>query len=187
MTPPADEAPFSFCLIGGTQSYHEGLQPLLDAMGQEQTDFVLHVGDITDRGNLWGEWKGSFFDPGRGYLKNRVFWPVYGNHDGEPYFPTLFELQKRYWYSFDWGDSHFIVLDSYGAGSGGRGRQEQLRWLADDLAANKKSWTFVSLHVPMVATRKSLRWFGADDFLPLLEKHEMDVVFSGHHPHYRRY
>ena len=40
--------PFSFCLIGDTQSYHEGLQPLLDAMAKEQTDFVLHVGDITD-------------------------------------------------------------------------------------------------------------------------------------------
>lgn len=186
-TAPSADTPFSFSLIGDTQSYHEGLQRLLDAMGDDHTDFVLHVGDITDRGNLWGEWKASFFDPGTNYLRQRAFWPVYGNHDGGPYFPTLFELPKRYWYSFDWGDAHFIVLDSYGAGSGGRGRAEQLAWLEADLKANKKIWTFVALHVPMVATRKSLKWFGEDDFLPLLEEYEVDVVLSGHHPHYRRY
>lgn len=186
-TAPEPGTPFSFCLIGDTQSYHEGLQPLLDAMADHPCDFVLHVGDITDRGNLWGEWKASFFDPGWGYLKNRAIWPVYGNHDGGPYFPALFDLRKNYWYSFDWGDAHFIVLDSYGAGSGGRGRAEQLAWLANDLKANRQPWTFVALHVPMVATRRSLKWFGEDDFLPLLERHGVDVVFSGHHPHYRRY
>ncbi len=186
-TAPSADTSFSFSLIGDTQSYHEGLQPLLDTMSDDDTDFVLHVGDITDRGNLWGEWKASFFDPGNNYLRDRAFWPVYGNHDGGPYFPTLFELPKRYWYSFDWGDAHVIVLDSYGGGSGGRGRAEQLAWLKADLQAADKSWTIVALHVPMVATRKSLKWFGEDDFLPLLEEHEVDVVLSGHHPHYRRY
>lgn len=186
-TAPQAGSAFSFCLIGDTQSYHEGLQPLLDAMAKERTDFVLHVGDITDRGNLWGEWRASFFDPGWNYLKRQTFWPVYGNHDGGPYFPALFNLRKQYWYSFDWGDAHFIVLDSYGAGSGGPGRKAQLAWLEQDLQANDRRWTFVALHVPMVATRNSLKWFGDDDFLPLLEEHEVDVVFSGHHPHYRRY
>lgn len=186
-TAPGAGEPFSFSLIGDTQSYHSGLQPLLDAMAADKTDFVLHVGDITDRGNLWGEWKGSFFDPGWGYLQDRVLWPVYGNHDGGPYFPALFDLRDHYWYSFDWGDAHFVILDSYGAGSGGRGREQQLAWLAEDLAQNDKPWTFIALHIPMMATRKSLKWFGDEDFLPLLEQHEVDIVFSGHHPHYRRY
>ena len=186
-TAPAKGSPFSFCLIGDTQSYHRGLQPMLDRMGKEQTDFVLHVGDITDRGNLWGEWKAGFFDPGHNYLQSMVLWPVYGNHDGGPYFPQLFGLRKNYWYSFDWGDAHFVILDSYGAGSGGIGRKRQLEWLKKDLEANTKRWTFVALHVPMIATRAGISKFGQEDFLPLLEKHQVDVVFSGHHPHYRRY
>ncbi len=184
---PAADTQFSFSLIGDTQSYNEGLQPLLDRLGATPSDFVLHVGDITDRGNLWGEWKASFFDPGWEYLNDRTLWPVYGNHDGGPYFPALFGLQRQYWNSFDWGDAHFVILDSYGAGSGGRGRQAQLEWLKQDLEANERRWTIVALHVPMVATRPSLKWFGEDDFLPLLEEHEVDLVLSGHHPHYRRY
>ena len=80
-----------------------------------------------------------------------------------------------------------MILDSYGAGSGGRGRQAQLEWLKQDLEANDRRWTIVALHVPMVATRPSLKWFGEDDFLPILEEHEVDLVLSGYHPHYRRY
>lgn len=186
-TSPSPDSAFSFSLIGDTQSYHRGLQPLLDRMAKEKSDFILHVGDITDRGNLWGEWKASFFDPGHEYLKKNVLWPVYGNHDGGPYFPALFGLRGKYYYSFDWGDAHFIVLDSYGAGSGGKGRRDQLAWLEQDLKSNKKRWRFAALHVPMVATRKGISRFGEKDFLPLLEKHGVDIVFSGHHPHYRRY
>ena len=186
-TSPGKGEPINFCVIGDTQSYHMGLQHLLDAMGEEQADFILHVGDITDRGNMWGEWKASFFDPGRPYLKHSALWPAYGNHDGGPYFPALFDLGSDWWYSFDYGDAHFIALDSYGGGSGGSGRARQLEWLKKDLAANKQKWTIAYLHVPMVATRRGLDWFGADDFLPVLEEHEVDIIFSGHHPHYRRY
>ena len=186
-TAPVGAAPLRFSVIGDTQSYQPYLQPLLDDLGEENSDFVLHVGDVTDKGNLWGEWKGSFFDPGHPYLKKSVFWPAYGNHDGGPYFPALFGLGKKLYYSFDYGNVHVIALDSYGAGSGGTGRKAQREWLKQDLEQNTKQWTFVILHVPMVATRRSLKWFGEEDMLPLLEKHGVDIVFSGHHPHYRRY
>ncbi len=188
-TPPKSDqgAGYSFCLIGDTQSYHSGLQPLLDAMGDERTDFVLHVGDVTDRGNMWGEWKAGFFDPGHKYLSRSTFWPAYGNHDGGPYFPALFGLRPQLYYSFDWGDVHFVVLDSYGAGTGKIGRPQQLKWLEEDLRKNTKKWTIAAMHVPMIATRTGLNSFGTDDFLPLLEEYGVDIVFSGHHPLYRRY
>lgn len=185
-TAPGGPAPFTFCVIGDTQSYNPGLQPLLDNMARENAELIVHVGDITDRGDMWGEWKASFFDPGWGYLQKAVFAPAYGNHDGGRYFPLLLDLPK-FWYSFDYGDAHFVILDSYGGGAGGPGRAAQLKWLKDDLAANKQKWTFVALHVPMVATSSDVKWFGKDDFLPLLEQHGVDIVFSGHHPHYRRY
>lgn len=181
------EAAFSFSLIGDTQSYNPGLQPLLDAMGAEKSDFVLHVGDVTDRGNMWGEWKASFFDPGQPYLNHSTFWPAYGNHDGGPYFPALFGTRPNLYYSFDWGDLHVVVLDSYGAGTGSAGRPKQLAWLKADLEQNDSKWTIAAMHVPMIATRTGLKSFGTDDFLPILEEHGVDIVFSGHHPLYRRY
>ncbi|NNE90213.1 MAG: tetratricopeptide repeat protein [Verrucomicrobiales bacterium] len=187
-TPPPAGNAIRFCVIGDTQSYHPGLQQLLDRMGEEDADFVIHVGDLVDRGDVWGEWKAGFFDPGYPYLKNAAFWPVYGNHDGGPYFPTFFkETPQGYYYSYDWGDAHFVVLDSYGPGSGRSGREKQLAWLQADLEANQKKWTIVSLHVPMIATRAGIPKFGQEDFLPLLEQHGVDLVFTGHHPQYRRY
>lgn len=182
-----NDAAFSFSLIGDTQSYNPGLQPLLDAMGAENSDFVLHVGDVTDRGDMWGEWKASFFDPGQPYLNHSTFWPAYGNHDGGPYFPALFGTRPDLYYSFDWGDLHVVVLDSYGAGAGTVGRPKQLAWLKADLEQNDSKWTIAAMHVPMIATRTGLKSFGTDDFLPILEEHGVDIVFSGHHPLYRRY
>ncbi len=178
---------FGFCVIGDTQSYNPNLQPLLDAMGAESSDFTIHVGDLVDRGDVWGEWKAGFFDPGHPYLKNAALWPVYGNHDGGPFYPAFFKRERGLFYSFDWGNAHFVVLDSYGSGSGGSGRAKQLEWLEADLAATDKRWIIVALHVPMVATRTAIPKFGQGDFLPVLERYGADIVFSGHHPHYRRY
>ena len=187
-TSPTPGTSFSFSVLGDTQSYFESLQPLYEALGAEKTDFVLHVGDLVDRGNLWGEWKGGFFDPGWSYLQSSILRPAFGNHDGGPFYPAFFQSSHpTLYYSFDWGDARFVVLDSYGPGSGGEGRKTQLAWLEKILKKNDKTWTIVSLHVPMVATRKRIKWFGSDDFLPLLEKHGVDLVFSGHHPLYRRY
>lgn len=186
-TAPAAGSAFSFTVIGDTQSYHPQLQQLLDLMGEEDADFTIHVGDLVDRGDIWGEWKAGFFDPGHSYMRDAALWPVFGNHDGGPFYPAFFKRETGLYYSFDWGDAHFVMLDSYGPGSGGTGRAAQLEWLEADLAANDKRWTIVSLHVPMIATREAIPKFGQDDFLPILERHGVDIVFSGHHPHYRRY
>lgn len=185
--PAAPGSPVIFRVIGDTQSYAESLQPLLDAMGAAPADLTIHVGDLVDLGTVWGEWKFGFFDPGAPYLGNSAISPVYGNHDGGPYYPAFFGGPAGSYYSYDWGDAHFVMLDSYGAGSGGVGRKKQLEWLERDLAANKRRWTIVALHVPMISTPVGLKDFGQEDFLPIMEKHGVDIVFSGHHPHYRRY
>jgi hypothetical protein len=77
------------------------------------------------------------------------------------------------------------VIESYG--NAGVNRLKQLKWLEEDLAATRALWKVVSVHVPMVATRTELAWFGFDDYRPLLEKYGVDLVVAGHHPMYRRY
>jgi len=110
-----------------------------------------------------------------------------GNHDGGHFYPTLFGMKGRMYYSFDYGNVHVTVIDSYW--SGGANRPRQLQWLEEDLAASTATWKIVSLHVPIVSTRSEpeCEWFGRTDYLPLLEKYAVDVVLSGHQPMYKRY
>jgi hypothetical protein len=100
------------------------------------------------------------------------WYPVIGNHDPES--PSTMDYLREYGrqlpnlvrrgpagcetttYSFDWGNSHFVVLNIYydGAkdwGTGGDVVPELLEWLEADLAANTKRHVFVVGHEPLVA------------------------------------
>lgn len=185
-TAPNDDQPVTFSVLGDTQNAPDLHAAVAKAISRDRPDFVLHVGDLTDRGSQWGRWRRELFAPAWPYLRQAAFWPAAGNHDGGSFFPTLFALRPKLYYSFDFAKVHVVVIDSYW--SGGREQPRQLEWLEKDLAAAADAaWKIVSLHVPMVCSRRELKWFGFDEFRPILEKHGIDVVLAGHHPMYRRY
>lgn len=183
---PADET-FTFCVIGDTQTQadvHRRIAPLVAAT---EPRFVLHVGDLVEGGPDWPQWKSQLFDPGEPYLRLAPLYPTRGNHDGGPYFPRLFGLDPWQHYSFDVGNVHVAVLDSFGPAASGKARAEQAAWLDRDLAATKAAWKIVAVHDPMINSDTYNDWWGEQDFLPLVEKHGVDLVLSGHHHLYRRY
>jgi len=189
MTCATDDRPVTFAVLGDTQAAPDLHRAVAEAIMKDKPDFVFHVGDLTDRGSTWGKWRTEFFDPGLPYMQYAGIVPAVGNHDGGPYFPALFELNKRMYYSFTHGNVHVAVLDSYWKGTSrrGGGRAAQLKWLEEDLSSTSATWKFVVLHVPMIATHRDVKWFGEDDFRPLCEKYGVDLVLSVHHPMYRKY
>jgi len=178
----------TFGVTGDTQTESELHRSVAIPMAAEKPDFVIHVGDLTDRGSIWGKWRAEFFDPGSSYMMRGGIVPAVGNHDGGAFFPLLFDQSKRMYYTFTHGNVQVFVLDSYWHGASRRaGRPAQLKWLREQLAASKATWKFVALHVPMIASDHRNPWFGEDDFLPLLQEFGVDLVLSGHHPMYRKY
>src|SRR5690606_25601461 len=135
----------------------------------------------------WFEWKSQLFDPGRPYLAVATLWPTRGNHDGGPYFPRLFGLEKAQHYSFDYGNVHVAVLDAFGPGTGRAGRARQAEWLREDLQNSSADWKIVAVHDPMVNSDTYNAWFGEQELLPVVEECGVDFVFAGHHHLYRRY
>jgi hypothetical protein len=88
------------------------------------------------------------------------------------------------YYSFDWGNAHFVALDtnqSYGAGSA------QYDWLIADLQAATRPWQFVFFHHPAYSsgTHGSTPDVQAH-LVPVFETYGVDVVFNGHDHHYER-
>jgi len=88
-------------------------------------------------------------------------------------------------YSFDYKNSHFVVLDS------DKPKEhlvngEQRAWLEKDLAANKKEDTFVFFHEPAYPVSSKItesldKEPGERDALwQILEKHNVTAVFNGH-------
>lgn len=87
-------------------------------------------------------------------------------------------------YSFDWGNAHFVALDTnlnYAPGS------PQYTWLARDLAGTRQLWKFVFLHHPPYSSGSH----GSDlkvrrTLTPLFERYRVDIAFAGHDHLYER-
>lgn len=99
------------------------------------------------------------------------WYPVLGNHDPES--PSTMQYLREYsmtvpkvvnrgpkgteatTYSFDWGDTHFVVLNVYFDGVQDWGLEgeiapELMAWLEADLAATTKKYVFVFGHEPLL-------------------------------------
>jgi len=101
-------------------------------------------------------------------------------------------------YSFDWTNSHFVVLNQYfdgksDVGTDGNVVQELLAWLENDLALNTKPITFVYGHEPLIPMpdmdNGRLRHQGnsldqypnhAHSFYQLLMKYNVTAYICGH-------
>jgi Flp pilus assembly protein TadD len=115
---------------------------------------------------------------------------VLGNHEkGAQLFLDYFSLPgNERWYSFDFGNSHFVVLESDLARLAAGG--EQLAWLERDLAASTATWKFVNLHHPLFSASRdyheSARLRRKSLLHPIFERHRVDMVFCGHDHVYER-
>ncbi len=113
--------------------------------------------------------------------------PIQGPADRLDVFRTAAGLRfpRMANYSFDYGDAHFLCLDSnlYIDPN----NQALQAWIAADLAATDALWKFAVFHHPPFNV-------GGDHFqvqhmrmlAPILEAHGIDFVLSGHEHNYQR-
>lgn len=196
---------FTFLLFGDSQSsdYNEWSKTFGQAVLQtSDAKFFINVGDLVDNGQQYAQWK-SWFAAISGYSNQIPVVPVVGNHETYTlipekkfslpiYFTQQFKVGqngpeglKGQVYSFDYGNAHFVILDS----QIGEERkflpdslERQQAWLAKDLAATDKLWKFVFIHRPAYHNRQaeSLPDPKTAAFVPIFDQYGVDVVFSGH-------
>ncbi|MGH7943720.1 MAG: metallophosphoesterase [Opitutaceae bacterium] len=216
--PPGTRQPIRTWVIGdaGTASAkgNEGLQAKVrDAYykytGNRHTDLWLMLGDNAYSTGTDTEYQIAVFDLYRDLLKKSVVWPTLGNHDagsaasitqsGAYYdmftLPTLGQAGglmsgTEAYYSFDYGNIHYICLDSEGTDRSVDGAM--LTWLKNDLAATKQDWIISYWHHPPYTkgshdsnTEKKLVDMRTNA-LPILEAGGADLNLTGHSHSYER-
>ncbi|MBI5789765.1 MAG: metallophosphoesterase [Candidatus Schekmanbacteria bacterium] len=199
---------FSFAVIGDMQRCEIG--ETIAALSANIPDFIITAGD-----NIGGErayftadfayrWQVDVFDYLQGLTNHLPLFVTPGNHDylkrrgqaltayrQELSLPNSAGREERY-YSFDYADAHFVVLDSTTNSGAGSVDVEQIDWLDGDLAKTAKRWKFVFAHHMI---------YGADETkyidlwrLPeyeilhkLFVKYKVNAYFGGHRHVYNRY
>lgn len=95
------------------------------------------------------------------------------------------------YYSFDWGNAHFVALDSNTPLSDAiAGTGSMLAWLDSDLQNTAKFWKIVFFHHPGYATGVHQDEPPAGEvrqaIVPILEKYGVQLVLNGHEHTYQR-
>lgn len=189
-TAPAIPSEIRFIAGGDSRSQPDIRDDVSKAAARLDPAFIIHSGDFVDLGGdqrLWDRWFTSMDELwiGPSGLTIPVI-PVHGNHEKHAaHYLGQFPLPgEGYWYSVNYGPSlHIAVLDSEQ-----RSLDEQVTWLDEDLASHSDStWKIVALHGPFLSAGEH----GGEAILvekiaPVLDKHHVDVVFSGHDHDYER-
>ncbi|MBM3846148.1 MAG: metallophosphoesterase family protein [Verrucomicrobia bacterium] len=172
------------------------------------TDVWLALGDNAYFRGEDHEYQLRFFNVYHRIMRNTVLWSTLGNHETYsqlnrgvlPYFdmftfPTRAEAGgvasgTENYYSFDYGNVHFICVDSEIANR--RNPAAMLQWLRSDLEANTADWTIAFWHTPPYSMgshhsdwESALAWM-REEVVPILEAHGVDLVLSGHSHIYER-
>jgi acid phosphatase type 7 len=172
-------------------------------------DMYVHVGDMAYTTGKEHEFEKGYFKPYEPLLRNTVCWPSLGNHEGYtskgasgtgPYFdvyvvPTKGEAGGvasgcEAYYSFDYGQIHFICLDSFDLDRTPAGAMA--KWLKADLEKTKAAWLVAFWHHPpytkgthdsdVEKCEKEMR----THIMPILESSGVDIVLTGHSHIYER-
>jgi hypothetical protein len=181
--------------------------------GDRHTDFWIVLGDVAYTTGKDTEYQGAIFQIYDKMLRRSVMWPAIGNHDAGSahssiafgvYYDT-FTLPTQgqaggvmsgteAFYSFDYGNIHMVCIDSSDNAWSKNG--PMLRWLEEDLKANKQEWLIAYCHHPPY-TKGS---HNSDDdrdsearmrmmrerVLPILEEYGLDLMLTGHSHAYER-
>jgi hypothetical protein len=184
--------------------------------GTTPTNLWVWLGDDAYDLGTDAEFQSKVFAKYPDQFKSIPLFPSPGNHDyaqagykstsslttNFPYF-SIFSVPQNgesggvasntpKYYSYNYGNIHFISLDSYGALN--NPGSPMYTWLNNDLAANTQRWTIAYFHHPpytkgshnsdTAVESKDIR----TNIIPLLESYHVDVVLSGHsHDNERSY
>ena len=188
--PNGSNGNFTFFFMGDVQQGYPGWSDMLKNISNQRikANLLLLGGDLVNSGNDVGEWE-KFLCAGGEFLSSHIVMPVPGNHDDSEIFADLFSCagDKHKSYSFDYGNAHFIMLNSNALFAGETEKKDILQWIHADLQSSSQKWKFVVMHYPPFPVfvdghAEVLQ----EDVVPILEKNNVDVVFSGHQHIYMR-
>jgi hypothetical protein len=186
--------------------------------GNRTPNLVLELGDNAYQSGYDTEFQNAVFDMYPTMLRKTPFWSCLGNHetaqatafvDTYPYFdiytlPTAGEAGgvasgTEHYYSFNYGNIHFIALDSMTANrsvddpsTAGNEDGPMATWLRADLQSNTATWTICFFHHPAYTKGSHNSDTEAElvqmrqNFLPILEAGGVDLTLAGHSHIYER-
>ncbi len=201
---------FRFVVLGDTRTDKKAHTDVVTAISLEQNvRFYLNTGDLVSSGEIQSQWD-EFFNIEKLLISHVPLFPVIGNHDEKSGKATLYKKlfvlptnspDPEEYYSFDYGNVHFLVLDGHVNVDewykcalklkfyDGCFDEKQDKWLKADLkkakANTKIDHIFVLVHMgPYSSKPGRMGYAQMRDLMPTFKSHGVTMVISGHDHYY---
>lgn len=191
VTAPSDDVPLSLLFGADSRSGHQARREmnamlanmLAESWASERVPIfaLAHGGDFVYDGRDLTQWSRWMSDheltvTGEGQMLPII--PARGNHDGGKLFNEIFAFppKDKNYYRLDLGPQiRLITLNTEVSVAG-----DQRKWLSAELAASRpeKRWLLVQYHRPAFPAVKQ-PWLNLVHWVPLFEKHNVDLVCEG--------
>ncbi|MFX1392162.1 MAG: metallophosphoesterase [Promethearchaeota archaeon] len=200
-TAPDKIESFNFIVIGDIRQEtikRSAYDEIVEAIHPYEYEFVINSGDLVDQADDLESWH-NFFSVMKKQAKDHPYMVAIGNHeikendeglDFRDFFPYNYAHPPDYYYSFDYSNAHFVMLDNYDVpdSDGNYISDEQKKWLSEELDYNRDKWLFVVFHVPPYSTaRYNMNEQLISQLCPLFYEYEVDVVLNGHEHNYESF
>ena len=177
----------------------------------QDAQFFINMGDLVDNGQDHYQWN-AWFDVVGDMIARIPVVPLLGNHetydkDWKVRMPEAYlhlfalpridmEKYQNQFYSFDYGDVHFVVLNTQSqelADFEPSLDEDEVAWFKEDMAKTTKKWKIVLMHKDPLqysfASRPEPRAEGFSPegrlWMPLFDQYGVDAVLSAHLHTYR--
>lgn len=177
----------------------------------QDAQFFINMGDLVNNGQDHYQWN-AWFDVVGDMIARIPVVPLLGNHetydkDWKVRMPEAYlhlfalpridrEKYQNQFYSFDYGDVHFVVLNTQSqelADFEPRLDEDEVAWFKEDMAKTTKKWKIVLMHKDPLqygfANRPQPREEGFSPegrlWMPLFDQYGVDAVLSAHLHTYR--
>ena len=200
------DAPLSFIYFGDAQNDIKSMwSRTIRGAYQEapKANFLLHAGDLVNRRNRDHEW-GEWYYAGSWIYRMMPSVATPGNHEYGRNEEGVYSLSKHWKptftlpengpqefpetaYYIDYQGTRIISLDAPAFYRSERDSAVQVEWLREVLQKDPQKWTVLTMHYPIYSTKN-----GRDNeelrnaLQPMLEKHGVDLVLTGHDHTYGR-
>ena len=164
-----------------------------------RADFIIHTGDVVQDAIYEYQWS-DMLAKNFGYIATVPIMAISGNHEtgytncyNETYehfnqnIPAQSSTTKGYYYSFEYGDVKFIMLNTNDLESR-KLKSEQYNWLIEELESNTCKWTVVSMHNPLYSVGKwgvnpsnyKVARALQEQLQGIFARYGVDIVLQGH-------
>ena len=198
-TAPHGTDEFSFINISATGSTvpdsYKNVTDVLDTAEKLDPDysFAVHTGNLVPNAENDDQWTWAITAAEK-YLTSKPFVYTPGTLDAEGEYTVIQNFPVAHapkqltdggiYYSYDYANAHFIVLNTNNKNSAGSLSKEQSEWLKEDLSNSHNLWNIVIMHESIYGNANDSALHS--QMAQIMEEYDIDLILAGNEKIYAR-